>query len=707
MQLVHNNGDIPDVTTLRASIPVPLPFDMNPSAAVDALKAKSHLHRERNLLQFRNQLANWNATELNQVKSHLLSSLVAPEQAWELPYGILGGCTLVVEQSKSKDHEFTESLLKSIPRFVSHSEARVRAASSSLIRALSAKMGLVVWNVLGDRLLANVAMNIQLDEDQRLQEAARLAGRDLDDNAANAKLHGLRMVHETEGWRGLETSMLALADLVDGCGGYILAPAAGERGLEQVNGLIPLFDSIQKGKDHPNRFVREAGLKLLTSTSRATGNEGMRTKEDGSRVLALIVALCKPVILEGLQDNWSQVRFAATKAVRAILEGFPLEQRRSLYTGLLPRMCLNRHYVAEGVRNLSQDTWREVIGSDGKAYLSLHLDETVAYYETQCEADNHAVREAAAQSLGELCAKLERGTVEPFVVRVMNALIGCFKDESWPVRDHACRALGDVVSMFPDAAEKSGKLDDVRKLFEQHLADNIGSVRANCAETYAQVCKAFEPDHALFGCKRALGIASDLMARLRSQPEQLFGSHEDSLARDRDTKYGAASKLARDNDASLHTDQITYSCGSLAPKLRRGGGCMDHGFAREKRPWEEADGGMRLWSRLARDVAENAWDAGLVDEVLELGAFGMELQFAQETKVRQGWFECFGEAVTGLKRGELSKELIARVVRIVERGREMENERVSAAAAGCARAVRRVCGLRMYAEIEREVSHKT
>ena len=29
-----------------------------------------------------------------------------------------------------------------------------------------------------------------------------------------------------------------------------------------------------------------------------------------------------------------------------------------------------------------------------------------------------------------------------------------------------------------------------------------------------------------------------------------------------------------------------YSCGSLGPKLKRGGGCSDHGFTREKRPWE-------------------------------------------------------------------------------------------------------------------------
>jgi hypothetical protein len=36
------------------------------------------------------------------------------------------------------------------------------------------------------------------------------------------------------------------------------------------------------------------------------------------------------------------------------------------------------------------------------------------------------------------------------------------------------------------------------------------------------------------------------------------------------------------------------SCGSLAPKLKRGGGCMDHGFTKPKEPWECSDGTIFL-----------------------------------------------------------------------------------------------------------------
>ena len=42
-----------------------------------------------------------------------------------------------------------------------------------------------------------------------------------------------------------------------------------------------------------------------------------------------------------------------------------------------------------------------------------------------------------------------------------------------------------------------------------------------------------------------------------------------------------------------------FSCGSLAPKLRRGGGCMDHGFKRDPEPWESTDGCVYLLRELA------------------------------------------------------------------------------------------------------------
>ena len=98
---------------------------------------------------------------------------------------------------------------------------------------------------------------------------------------------------------------------------------------------------------------------------------------------------------------------------------------------LLPRMCLNRFYLAQGVKLYSQETWRLVFGphpSSSAAHPdegALHSSEgtrgggglgAVArnaaplcrYYSKMCDADNHAVREAACQGVAELAQKVGR-----------------------------------------------------------------------------------------------------------------------------------------------------------------------------------------------------------------------------------------------------------------------------------------------------------
>ena len=74
------------------------------------------------------------------------------------------------------------------------------------------------------------------------------------------------------------------------------------------------------------------------------------------------------------------------------------------YPILLPGMCLNRYYVAEGVRLYSQQSWRMAVGSEGRALVARFADEVVDYYVEQSKANNHAVREAACACMAEVSA---------------------------------------------------------------------------------------------------------------------------------------------------------------------------------------------------------------------------------------------------------------------------------------------------------------
>ena len=73
----------------------------------------------------------------------------------------------------------------------------------------------------------------------------------------------------------------------------------------------------------------------------------------------------------------------------------------------------------------------------------------VDFYIAQTRADNHAVREAACACIAELGAKLPPDCLRDHVTALLAALIDCFRDDSWPVRDAACIACGNFIKSFP------------------------------------------------------------------------------------------------------------------------------------------------------------------------------------------------------------------------------------------------------------------
>jgi hypothetical protein len=57
--------------------------------------------------------------------------------------------------------------------------------------------------------------------------------------------------------------------------------------------------------------------------------------------------------------------------------------------------------------------------------------------------------------------------------------------------------------------------------------------------------------------------------------------------------------VAKPIEEDGHNDGQLFSCGSLAPKLKRGGGCMDHGFSRASEMWEHTDGSIFILREVA------------------------------------------------------------------------------------------------------------
>jgi len=442
------------------------------------------------------------------------------------------------------------------------------------------------------------------EKDASSKEVADISTTTTSSSAAEILKKAQELKHDTEGWKCLFSAMKTVERIIVGLGTRF-----------ETEVTTQLLSLLARSTKHINRFIREIAYHTYAAICNAISYENTLQRADFGERLALI-------IFDGLSDNWSQVRYASSHAVRnffAVIpdpdvdasdngdkyDAFNNPRKKKYFEILLPPMCLNRYYVAAGVRVYSLETWKLLVGNNGRRFVAEYMPAIQAFFISQAGADNHAVREAACHCIAELATKIEHDAVRKYIPGLLDALIGCFKDASWPVRDAACIALGDFVSQFPE--ESVQDLPDLYKLWFEHLSDNIPSVREDTALALGKIlsCEVLAKQHGAE--ERVLQHIKQYIHEVSKQKsdekygqqamEQMnikFGAYENV------TTFGVAAKRIRDNDDVLHSGQQQYSCGSLAPKLKKAtrSGCMDHGFTRDRQPWEYTDGCVHLLKEL-------------------------------------------------------------------------------------------------------------
>lgn len=508
-----------------------------------------------------------------QLESHVLAVLKKNER-WESSHGcLMAACALVQHATV----QFSEEILSLLPTMLEDREPRVRQAAGEVAGQLCKWRGREAYSRVESLAVEGIRRNLERDEGLlRAKEAQPLVaklttGPGLAGGAAS-------VFHESAGWKGLETYMYAFQQAVEG-GGALAGAGTGE-----------LLDLLFMALKHPNRFVREMGFRTLAVV--VCVPLGDFPREQQSEVHAHWAPVAQH-LAEGLADNWSQVRMAASVAVQQFLlhleEG---QAREEHFAVLLPAMCLNRHYVAEGVRLYSQETWRLVMGAEGILQTERCIKQVVQFYVSQTQADNHAVREAACMCVAELGKKVDRAVLQPFVLDLMQCLLTCFQDDSWPVRDATCLATGCFVACFPDQCQPV--MTQVVDLLLRNLEDSIASVRQGGAVALSQVLGAYPGERDIL--QRVVEEAGRRLQGVASQPADVDPKHPGI---DPSPAVFGVVKRARDNDAATHTDQTMYSCGSLAPRMKRGGGCLDHTFQKPSQPWEKGEGCVHLVRELS------------------------------------------------------------------------------------------------------------
>lgn len=467
-----------------------------------------------------------------------------------------------------------------------HSEPR--------IRTLVAKAVAVYLHGTEEDYLEELSDGLQTQLVDSLRQHI-VQGRDTSDPGHSKDSTGA--LDDTTGWRALETNWQTLAALTTARGTRLIDRLQSDEATwHQL-----LQDAEYSAVTHVNRHVRAATLAWLEQIIHAIGADENKYDAYACMLTDKTNALHKclaAVLKAGLADNWSQVRMAASVLTRVLFvtvqdhttvdpqdtsQPHPLG---SMFPTLLPRMCLNRFYLAQGVKLYSHESWRIIMqNQSGVARVVANLPAVCRYYVQAADADNHVVREAACQAMAELGARLtavpeHAAKLAPLVPTLLQALIMCFYDESWPVRDEACLATAQLCKAFP--ADCEPELATLWERWSEQLNDQIWSVRQDAAVALGDALEAFPKQL----WPKVQDLLTERLPQAKNQPamtREAWKQHQ--------------------NDISQHTDSTLYSCGSLAPKLSKKSGagrigCSNCGVDRDKAPWEATDGCLYLLREL-------------------------------------------------------------------------------------------------------------
>lgn len=260
-------------------------------------------------------------------------------------------------------------------------------------------------------------------------------------------------------------------------------------------------------------------------------------------------------------------------------------------------MCLNRYYVAAGVRQYSNETWRLLFANNGKELLSRYPQEVSKYYCSQSMSDDQSDREAACHCIAEIGTKLAvlgseyKDSFKPYIAELLSCLVFCLRDESWLVRDAACVATGSFVACF--AEESQQQFQEIADLWITHLSENIFSVRHHSAKAIATVFESA----GIFREELEKRVNSHLAANILRAKEQKTASEQFKTMLVPKQTGIPKQPYKHENDLE-HVGKQMFCCCTIAHK--HSNNCMDHGFIRQQEPWEISDGCIFLLREMSQ-----------------------------------------------------------------------------------------------------------
>mmetsp|Transcript_7159 Transcript_7159/g.17450 ORF Transcript_7159/g.17450 Transcript_7159/m.17450 type:complete len:807 (-) Transcript_7159:221-2641(-) len=494
------------------------------------------------------------------------------------------------------DYQFSQLatlLYEATLKHLEHSEPRIRTLVARAVGAHATWSVVMSSSIEGDN---EIWEHHKLERDAIHEQIVRSVNEHIREGRDDSKKYSKSStgaLDDTTGWRALETNWQCLACWIASLGSNYFFHLVNDK--NSALNIDLLMKNIEYSAiTHVNRHVRAAAIAVLEQLIIAAGNDSTYWPYLESGCLRKTTI---KILKAGLADNWSQVRMAASVLNRVfwnVLQDtcqLSTENLERLYPILIPRMCFNRFYLAQGVKLFSHQTWKIVFPENGVQVVAQSIASVVRYYVKMCDADNHVVREAACQAVAELAVKIGMNNeyalvLQPHVTVLLQALLMCFHDESWPVRDEACLACGIFCRAYPD--ECHTELPTLWTRWTEQLTDQIWSVRADAAVALGQACQAYGQDF----FDKLINFIQENLPAAKQQPAMTLEEYK-----------------SLQNNMDAHTENQLYSCGSLAPKLKKKAGagrigCSSCEVNRPKQPWEATDGCIYLVRELIETCSQ-------------------------------------------------------------------------------------------------------
>ena len=367
------------------------------------------------------------------------------------------------------------------------------------------------------------------------------------------------MRHGSEGWKCLETSFRALQHVMEGCGAAFspyLTP--------EVRALV------YRGLLHPNRFVREACHFMLGTFCRlVTSDELAALGPEVAHKLGL-----------GLSDNWSQVRYAASVATRTFLTASASNWTPSSLCWC-PTCASTDTTSLRGFGSTPKRRggwwWggRPGVGGAVRPPSGVILHRAEQGQQSRGAGGGVCLHRRADGESGPGRGGASRPPPpsRPCYLLQGRVLAGTGR---------GLYRLWALLIAFP--AKSREVLEELYSLWFAHLADNIYSVRQDSAVALGDAARAYGEE----AVSRIVTQLQTVLPPPRTSPPT---PPRGEAWRTPPSLVSQRSGGSVRNDPASHTDQTMFSCGSLAPKLQRGGGCVDHGFSQAKSRGRRATAG--------------------------------------------------------------------------------------------------------------------